>query len=73
MILRLLYRHILSHTIQTFKQNSNTLVMALPAIPLNFAFPPAAFSPATLPCLLAEAPKGRYMSLFRNAEPPRER
>ena len=43
--------------------------MALPAIPLNFAFPPAAFPPATLPCLLAVVPKGRYMSLFRNAEP----
>jgi len=27
---------------------SNTLVIALPAIPLNFAFAPAAFSPATL-------------------------
>jgi hypothetical protein len=31
---------------------SNTLVITLPAIPLNFEFPPATFSPAIRPCLL---------------------
>ena len=38
------------------KYRSNDFEIALPAIPVNTALPPAAFSPAILPCLFAVVP-----------------
>jgi hypothetical protein len=37
---------------------SKTLTTAVPTIPGKVSSPPAAFVPATLPCLLAVVPRG---------------